>query len=390
MSVMNPYPFRGAPMVERPTSFPALRPYHRPLSRGFLWTTLAFLVSACEPPIDPPPPPAKVPVTSEVVSSAPFEPRLLLLGKVEPAGRLELRARDAGTLRYARRFAEGLRTGETVREGEPLFSLENHQVELQLTEARLAEKAAIAELERARTGVEGGFLPEMELERRTIEKELTSEQLEAARHRSGRLAFNAPVAGVLEIEAVLPPGSEVSAGTLIGYLAAAGAPRVEAWASADDLEHLRPGLRVQCRAPGERQAVAFGVVREVGRQVGDSGTARVVVEIADDLALPAPGQGVEVDVVLELREAALTVPVEAVVIEGGGHHAFVLTASGDESRAEARRLQVGRRSEGRFEVLDGLREGDRIAVRGAELLADGQRVIETGQGGGSGEQRSAR
>lgn len=359
-----------------------------------LLALLALLATACEPPVDPPPPPAKVPVTSEAVSMAPFEPRLTLLGRVEPAARIELRTREEGTLRYPPRFADGLRTGERVRAGERLFSIENPHLELQLTEARLAERSAVAELERARTGVEGGFLPKAELDRRAIDKELATEQLTAALRRTERLVHQAPVSGVLEIGTVSPPGREVGGGTVIGYLATEGAPRIEAWASADDLEHLSPGLRVECRAPRDRQTVGRGVVREVGHQVGALGTVRVVVEIEDDLGVPPPGQGVEVEVLLERREAALTVPLEAVLTQGGGYRAFVLSPSGEASRAEARQLQIGRRSDGRVEVLDGLQEGERVAVRGAELLADGQLVVETSEkpteGGAGGGARNAR
>jgi len=60
---------------------------------------LSVLLLACEPTETPPPPSAGVPVRSEVVEPAPFRPSLTLLGRVEPASRVEVRAAEAGTAR---------------------------------------------------------------------------------------------------------------------------------------------------------------------------------------------------------------------------------------------------------------------------------------------------
>ena len=57
-------------------------------------------------------------VRSEVVAEAPFQARLTLLGRIEPAARLEVRSPAAGRIRYPRRFAAGLRTGERVAAGQ--------------------------------------------------------------------------------------------------------------------------------------------------------------------------------------------------------------------------------------------------------------------------------
>ena len=120
--------------------------------------------------------------------------------------------------------------------------------------------------------------------------------------------------------------------------------------------------------------------REVARQIDSTGTARVVAEIVEDLALPMAGQGVEIEVLLPPRTETLTLPLEAIVMEGIAHRAFVLQPSGGGFKANARQLQItrfrGGRDGERVEVLDGLSAGERVAVRGAELLSDGQIAVE--------------
>ncbi|MCP3956911.1 MAG: efflux RND transporter periplasmic adaptor subunit [bacterium] len=336
-----------------------------------------MLSAACQPPEEEMPARARVPVSSEVLAAAPFQPSLTLLGKVEPAVRLELRAAEGGRVRYPARFASGLRTGEEVARGELLFEIDNDDARLRLAEAELAARLAEAERERAEQGVEGGVLPPVELEQRRIDAELAAERLKSARLRTKRLRVHAPRAGLLLVERAVPPGSELTTRDLrLAELAGEGQPRLEAWAAAADLERLRPALVARCLEPGGGRELGRGTIVEVARQVDRSGTVRLVVEIDQDLGLPLPGEGVEIEVLLEMRESALTLPRQALIIDGGVTTVFVLEPSGTGYKARRRLVQSGSTRDGRIEILDGLKEGERVAVRGAEFLADGLPATE--------------
>lgn len=337
---------------------------------------LLLLVTACQPRPEPPPPPAKVPVSTEVLEPGPFQPRLRLLGTVEPSQRIEIRSREAGKIRYARRFVDGLRTGQQVEAGELLFRLENDDLALRAAEAELQAEGAEAELKRARRGVEGGFLPDMELKNREIQMGLAEERLRTARAKLKRLEHHATTGGLLTVDAVVAPGTEVTAGQVVARLAAAGAPMVEAWASAGDLQHLRTELEVEVLDPAGRDVVGRGFLRELAGEVDAAGTVRAVVVIEEDLDMPRPGEGVEVEVLLPRRDQVLTVPEEALLIESGVSRGFALSPSGNDYKAEKRLVQTGLRSGQRVEVLYGFEAGERVAVRGAEFLADGLLATE--------------
>ncbi len=345
----------------------------RPLLAGL---SLALLCWACGPTSEVPPPPAKVPVTSEVLSRGPFQARLRLLGTVEPAQRLEVQTAEAGKIRYAQRFADGLRSGARVQSGEHLFSLANDDIALQLAEAELQARAAEAELERARRGVEGGFLPDMELRNREIQMDLAGERLRNARSKVERLRHDAPASGLLTVDSLVPAGVELPAGRGLASLAVAGKPIVEMWAAASHLASLELGLAVECSRPSSGEVVGRGHIRELGHEVDAMGTVRVVAVVDEDLAMPRPGEGIEVVVLLPARQAVLTVPEEALLIDSGVTRGFVLNPSGAEYKAERRLLTVGQRSGSRVEITYGLAEGERIAVRGAEFLGDGLLAVE--------------
>ena len=340
----------------------------------------ALLLLGCWPREQRSPEPAKVPVRSEVIEAGPFRPHLVLLGRVEPSARLEVRSPAAGRIAYPRRFAGGLRTGERVTRGELLFEVDNDAARLRRAEAELAARLAETELARARQGVEGGFLPSAELKQREIDAELAAERLDNARRRSARLRVTAPAAGALRVDRVVAPGSEIArAETLVAELLADGLPRVEAWAAASDRDRLRTGLEVECLAPGSGRVVGRGTVAEVAREVDRTGTLRLVVEMTGANGAsgpPMPGEGVELRLLLEARPQAVTVPQEALVVDGGVASVFVLEPSGSHYRARRRLVQSGSWSDGRVEILDGLNSGERVAVRGAEFLADGLPAVE--------------
>ncbi len=253
-----------------------------------------------------------------------------------------------------------------------------------MSEASLTARLAESDLARTRQGVEAGVLPTAELKQREIDAELMAERLEDARRRSARLSVRAPVAGTLRVDRVLAPGAEIAgAETLVAELLGDGMPRIEAWAAASDRDRLQIGLEVECLAPGSgrggaSQVFGRGSVAELAREVDRTGTLRLVIQIAegDPSGMPLPGEGVELRLLLDARTEAITVPQEALIVDGGVATVFVLEPSGTQYRARRRLVQAGSRRRGRVEVLDGLRPGERVAVRGVELLADGSPATE--------------
>lgn len=322
-----------------------------------------------------------VAIVAELVERGPFRATVDLFGRVGPHARVPIQALEAGKVRYAPRFRRGLRLGAAVERGEVLFELENPDVELGVVTAEIEERAAIAEVERARRGVEAGFIAAIELERWELGRRLATERLEHARLRRARLEVRAPASGYLAVDELVAEGAEVAAGATLGRVGENGAARIEAYAAASDLERLAPGLEVECRLPGETDPVAVGRLREVSRELDGAGSARVVAEVTEDYGLPAPGEGVELRVLLDVRPVAVSVPELAVVRTGGIASVFVLEPSGEHLRASRRVVQLGGRSAGRVEVLDGLSGDERVAVLGVELLSDGTTARDAGAGG---------
>ncbi|HEX4498571.1 MAG TPA: efflux RND transporter periplasmic adaptor subunit [Thermoanaerobaculia bacterium] len=336
--------------------------------RAFLACALLAL-TACSPAAEIPEDPPPLPVKIEKAARAPFRPTLVLLGVVRPAKEADVMLPSSGRLRYPERFRDGLSSGVQVRAGEVLARLVNGDTESAVAEAKLRLAAATSDLARFQKAFDLGVVPAVQLATYKAAADLATQQWEAARTRQGTLELRSPVTGWLVVERQLPPEGEVQPGTLLARVAAGGPPRVEARAAAGDRGQLHTGLDVRFVLPGTTGAAGRGVIREISPLLEAGGTAPVVAEVTSGAGLPAPGEGVEVDVELDPRPDALTVPEEALVISEGAA-LFVV----EEGLARRRTVTTGGRGDGRIEVISGLAAGDKVVVNGAALLSDGSRV----------------
>ncbi len=109
-----------------------------------------------------------------------------------------------------------------------------------------------------------------------------------------------------------------------------------------------------------------GTVREI-TPMGDvvAKTYRIKVALPDDTPLK-PGMSVEANIVTRERPDALLVPAGAVQ----GNAVFVI----DGNRARKREVKIGIRGTRAVEVLDGLKEGERVASPAPTDLKDSARV----------------
>ena len=101
-----------------------------------------------------------------------------------------------------------------------------------------------------------------------------------------------------------------------------------------------------------------------------SGTFRVTVEVNDQTGRLRPGMFGRFQVIYDERDSVLLAPVAAVTVEDG--RASVYVVEGDE--AYQREIEIGYRNNGKYEVVSGLIEGDRVIVVGQAALRDGSKV----------------
>ncbi len=94
-------------------------------------------------------------------------------------------------------------------------------------------------------------------------------------------------------------------------------------------------------------------------------------ELGNTKGLVKPGMRVEMCIIVGKRNSSLTVPVSAILSQGGQDFAFVFQKSSSGTRKDIVKrvaINTGVRDDRYIQVISGLKAGDRIAVQGVDML----------------------
>jgi membrane fusion protein, heavy metal efflux system len=133
-----------------------------------------------------------------------------------------------------------------------------------------------------------------------------------------------------------------------------------------DLSKLHPGqqVRIEVRAYPEREFT--GRILKLGEQLDPSTrTLQIRIVVPNPQGLLKPEMYATATVQQFGRHAALVVPEEAIQEIDGVDTVFVRD-SGNEFRA--RTVESGRHVDGRVEIVEGLKPGDAVVVKGGFAL----------------------
>jgi membrane fusion protein (multidrug efflux system) len=136
---------------------------------------------------------------------------------------------------------------------------------------------------------------------------------------------------------------------------------------------IRAGQPVKATSAAYGDRIFEGVIDTVDSRIDRvSRSFKVRARIPNaDLALPA---GMFMAVELELAEReALTVPEEAIMVDGDDIAVFVII----DDKAERRAVTLGQRDFGLVEIKEGLREGEQVVVKGIQRVRAGKPVSVT-------------
>ena len=266
-----------------------------------------------------------------------------------------------------------IRAGAWVKAGDVLLRLDDDIQRADLSEAEAQLSQAQGALDRARTLKKNRVVAASSVDKliaaRTVAE---ADRARAARRLSDRTVI-APFAGIVGFTEV-EQGARIENGSRVASLDDLSMVDIEFWLSEDLFGTVVPGRRIVANAAAFPDRTFTGAIDSIASRVDPVSRAfRVRARVANpDFALPA-GMFMHLSVVLDVRQA-LTVPEEAVVIDGGRTVAFAVIAREGKSRVEQRVVVLGKRTFGHVEVRDGLTAGDEVIIRGVQKVRDGRWV----------------
>jgi membrane fusion protein (multidrug efflux system) len=323
--------------------------------------------------------PAAVLVTATVVQPRALEVYEEVLGTLENVIDPTVGAEVAGRITRVHGF-----TGKKVAKGEILAEIDATDFEIQSR----ADKGEIARLtsllqqqervvERQQKLVSQGFISQNAVDDAIAQRNALREQLNTAKARSEGTARSvtkarvvAPIDGEIETQ-IVAVGDYVKIGDPLFKLVGVQDLRAHLLLPESAATRIRPGLKVLLSPPAAPERMLETRIDEIKPTVGAANRALdAIVKFRGDGTLFRGGGTVNARIVTQVREGALMVPEQSVVLRPAGKVVYVLR----EGIAEQRLVETGIKQEGWQEVVRGLQGGETVAVDGAGFLTHGAAV----------------
>lgn len=325
-------------------------------------------------------------------SSIPWRETARLVGTVVAVRSVTLAGEIAGTITEV-----GFDSGDTVEPGQVLIQLDTSTEQADLAAARAEIRAAQTNLELARAnldrftqaGQSSGAVSQLELDRIRAEVERSQAQAEQAAARATQIetliakkTLRAPFRARAGMR-VVHPGQYVDQGQQIVQLTELTDTIYLDFAVPQEYAaRVKTGDSVQAssRMMGDKPmtitvAAIDATVNPVTRNV------RIRASVPNPGYALRPGMFIDVEVPLEEETMRVAVPTSAVRRAAFGDHVFVIgpsTKEGDQPgamRSSQRIVKLGPDVGGKVVVLEGLKEGEKIAAGGSFKLREGALVI---------------
>ncbi len=181
------------------------------------------------------------------------------------------------------------------------------------------------------------------------------------------LKLDAPYDGTIT-EFMVNEGDNVKSKTPLFTIAKLDKMKIRVWISEKERMQIKKGMKAIARTEGN---VYTGKVSEISLSKNPMRQAFYADLIFNNPKRKIlPGLTADVKIIVYENDNALTVPINAIKKENGKYYVFVA----DGNIARKRNVKVGKFNGAYYEILEGLKPGEPLIVKGLARLDDGVKI----------------
>ena len=314
-----------------------------------------------------------MPVETATVKRQTVAERFETVGTLDAAESIMLVAEIAGVLESL-----PFKEGDRVAKGALIAKLDDAQLAAERDRAAALRDQAKASYERVKEVVEAKAGSAQDLDDADAALRVAEAELALAEAKLSKTRIRAAFSGIVGVRRQ-SPGAFINPGDPIAVLARIEEMRIVFYSPERFLGRLKRGASVTISTTAYQGYDVTGEIDAVDPVLDETTrSARVVARVANREGRLRPGMSASVATVLSEREGALTIPSEAVFMDG--NQAFVFVVKPD-STVTRQALVLGTRLPNVVEVLEGLSESQVTVKAGHQKLFEGAKVMPIPEGG---------
>ncbi len=261
-------------------------------------------------------------VATLIIKKAPADRVLAVNGRIRPRLQVDIRPSLGGEL-----IALPFDVGDRVAAGQVIAKIDDAPEQAAIAQAKASvatQQATLAQARRdlARFASLGQFATKREVEQRRLtvvegERELTrlrAAVVQASEQRDRRV-LRAPFAGVI-LERPVDPGQTVGLDSVIYRLADLSSPEISVEVDEVYAAEIRPGMDATMAMPGQQRPLKAKVLHVEPRVDPATGARAVRLGLIGGTVDAPSGLTVTVNLLIERRQDALSVPRSALISSG--------------------------------------------------------------------------
>ena len=348
---------------------------HRILSILISGGALLLLLSACNEPEDSGDLEISIPVSVRSVAPQSIDAFITTSGTVEAIKNAILKSEVAGDYQLMRNPATGkaFAPGDRITKGQTIIRLLNPEYEnnIQIESQELNLDISKREFEKQNSLYDKGGITLRELknsERAYIDAKYGYNN---ARIQLDKLKIKAPFSGTIVELPYYTPNTRIEAQQIMIKLMDYDVLYAELSFPAKELTRLEVGQIVQATHHALPDDTLQGTVTRVSPALdSETRSFKVSVELENRNHILRPGMFVRLNTVVSSKANTIVIPREIVLSKRRGKTVYVV----EKGAAFERLLSTGLENSEQIEVLEGLKEGDRLVIRGFETLRNSSKV----------------